>query len=233
MTSLADYPVTDKWPPRFPERLQLYSLGTPNGLKVSIFLEEAGLPYEAHKVDFARNDQLSPQFLALNPNNKIPAIIDPAGPGGEPLALFESGAILIYLAEKCGYGLPPGPAARYETIQWLMFQMGGIGPMFGQVGFFHKFAGREYEDKRPRERYVGEARRLLAVLDARLADRNWVMGDTYTIADIAIFPWVRGLVDYYAAGELVQFGEFTHVARVLAAFLARPGVQRGLVVPPG
>jgi GST-like protein len=233
MKALADYPVANKWPPRFPERLQLYSLGTPNGLKVSIFLEEAGLPYEAHKVDFARNEQLSPEFLALNPNNKIPAIIDPAGPGAEPLALFESGAILIYLAEKCGYGLPPGAAARYETIQWLMFQMGAIGPMFGQVGFFHKFAGREYEDKRPRDRYVGEARRLLAVLDARLANRSWVMGDAYTIADIAIFPWVRGLVDYYAAGELVQFGEFTQVARVLAAFLARPGVQRGLVVPQG
>jgi GSH-dependent disulfide-bond oxidoreductase len=231
MNDLSAFPVTKKWPPRHPDRLQLYTLATPNGVKVSIFLEEAGLPYEAHKVDFASNDQLSPEFIALNPNNKIPAIIDPSGPGGAPLALFESGAILLYLAEKSGFGLPAGPAARYETIQWLMFQMGGVGPMFGQVGFFHKFAGREYEDKRPRDRYVAEARRLLGVLDRRLAGRAWIMGDAYTIADIAIFPWVRGLVGFYGAGELVGFDEFAQVQRALAAFLARPAVQRGLLVP--
>jgi GSH-dependent disulfide-bond oxidoreductase len=231
MTDLSAFPVTRKWPPKHPDRIQLYTLGTPNGVKVPIYLEEAGMPYEAHKVDFATNDQLSPEFLALNPNNKIPAIIDPAGPGGEPLPLFESGAILLYLAEKSGFGLPVSPAAHYETIQWLMFQVGGIGPMFGQVGFFHKFAGREYEDKRPRDRYVAESRRLLGVLDRRLAGREWIMGDDYTIADIATFPWVRGLVGFYGAGELVGFGEFAQVQRALTAFLARPAVQRGLLVP--
>jgi GST-like protein len=231
LNDLSAFPVTKKWPPQHPDQIQLYTLGTPNGVKIPIFLEEASVPYEAHKVDFASNDQLSPEFLALNPNNKIPAIIDPAGPGGAPLALFESGAILIYLADKAGFGWPAAPAARYETIQWLMFQVGGVGPMFGQVGYFHKFAGRELEDKRPRDRYVAEARRLLGVLDRRLAGRAWIMGDDYTIADIAMFPWVRGLVGFYGAGELVGFGEFAQVQRVLAAFLSRPAVQRGLQVP--
>ncbi len=232
MGDLADFPITRKWPPRHPDRLQVYSLTTPNGVKVSIALEELGLPYEAHRVAFDRNEQLSPEFLSLNPNNKIPAIIDPHGPDGQPLALWESGAILMYLAAKTGRLLPAGDAARWETTQWLMFQMGGIGPMFGQVGFFHKFAGKDYEDKRPRDRYVAEAARLLAVLDARLAGREWVMGDTYTIADIAIFPWVRNLVGFYGAGELVDFGRFSEVRRVLEAFLARPAVQRGLAIPP-
>jgi len=231
MTGITDFPVNAKWPARHPERLQLYSLATPNGVKVSIMLEELGLPYEAHLVSFDTSDQLSPEFLALNPNNKIPAIIDPDGPGGKALPLFESGAILLYLAEKTGRLLPQDPAARFETIQWLMFQMGGIGPMFGQVGFFHKFAGREYEDKRPRDRYVAESARLLAVLDGRLAGRDWVMGDTYTVADIAIFPWVRNLVEHYGAGQLVGFDKFANVQRVLASFLARPAVQRGLKVP--
>ncbi|UGA37169.1 glutathione S-transferase N-terminal domain-containing protein [Chromobacterium haemolyticum] len=188
MSDLSAFPITRKWPAQYPDRIQLYSLTTPNGVKASIMLEETGLPYEAHLVSFDSNDQLSPEFLSLNPNNKIPAILDPAGPGGKPLALFESGAILLYLAEKSGRLLPSDPAARYETIQWLMFQMGGIGPMFGQVGFFHKFAGKDYEDKRPRDRYVNEARRLLAVLDQRLSGRQWVMGEEYGIADIAIFP---------------------------------------------
>ena len=220
-----------KWPAAQPERLQLYSLPTPNGVKVSIMLEETGLPYEPHLVDFGKNDQMSPEFLSLNPNNKIPAIVDPDGPGGKPLALFESGAILLYLADKTGKLIPSDAAARYETIQWLMFQMGGIGPMFGQLGFFHKFAGREYEDKRPRDRYVAESKRLLAVLDARLKGRDWLMGDTYTIADIATFPWVRNLIGFYEAGELVGFDEFTEVKRVLAAFVARPAVVRGLGIP--
>ncbi|WP_269530891.1 glutathione S-transferase N-terminal domain-containing protein [Chitinimonas sp. BJYL2] len=231
MASLDDFPITRKWPATYPDRLQLYSLATPNGVKVSIALEETGLPYEVHKVSFETNDQLSPEFLSLNPNNKIPAIIDPHGPGDEPLALFESGAILIYLAEKTGRLLPADPARRYETLQWLMFQMGGIGPMFGQVGFFHKFAGREYEDKRPRDRYLNESRRLLNVLNQHLAGRTWMMGDEYTIADIAIFPWVRNLVGYYGAGDLVGFADFAEVQRVLAAFVARPAVQRGLGVP--
>jgi GST-like protein len=231
MTDLSAFPITQKWPARHPERLQLYSLATPNGVKVSIMLEETGLPYEAHKVDFGSNDQLSPAFLSLNPNNKIPAILDPDGPNGQPLALFESGAILIYLAEKTGQLLPKDAAARYQTLQWLMFQMGGIGPMFGQLGFFHKFAGKDFEDKRPRDRYVAESKRLLGVLNQRLAGRPWVMGDDYTIADIAIFPWVRNLVGFYGAGDLVGFADFPHVQRALDAFLARPAVIKGLQVP--
>ena len=225
------HPITAKWPARHPERLQLYSLATPNGAKVSIALEEMQLPYEAHLVSFATNDQFSPEFLSLAPNNKIPAILDPNGPGGQPLVVFESGAILIYLAEKTGQFLPQDPAARYETLQWLMWQMGGVGPMFGQLGFFHKFAGKDYEDKRPRERYVAESRRLLGVLEQRLTGRDWVMGSHYTIADMAIFPWVRNLVEFYGAGELVGWGDFPQVQRVLAAFVARPAVQRGLHIP--
>ena len=231
MTDLASFPVTRKWPARHPERLQLYSLPTPNGVKVSIMLEETGLPYEPHRVDFDTNDQLSLEFRSLNPYGKIPAIIDPAGPGGEPLPLFESGAILVYLAEKTGQFLPRAPAARYETLQWLMFQVGGVGPMFGQVGFFHKFAGRDYEDKRPRDRYVAEARRLLRVLDRRLEARPWLMGDAYTIADMAVLPWVRNLIGFYAAGDLVGIGDFPHVTRALASFVARPAVARGLTIP--
>ena len=231
MSDLSAFPITAKWPAQHPERLQLYSLPTPNGVKVSIFLEETGLPYEVHLVSFDSNDQMSPEFLSLNPNNKIPAIIDPNGPGGKPLALFESGAILLYLAEKTGQLLPQDPAQRYEAIQWLMFQMGGIGPMFGQVGFFHKFAGKEYEDKRPRDRYINESKRLLAVLEQRLQGRQWIMGDQYTIADIAIFPWVRNLLGFYGAGELVEFERYTNVQRVLEAFVARPAVARGLNIP--
>jgi len=231
MNDLSAFPVTRKWPARHPERLQLYSLPTPNGVKVSILLEECGLPYEAHRVSFDTQDQLSPEFLALNPNNKIPAILDPDGPGGKPLALFESGAILWYLAEKTGRFLPADAAGRYEALQWLMFQMGGIGPMFGQLGFFHKFAGKDYEDKRPRDRYVSESARLLAVLDKHLEGRAWIMGSDYTVADIAVFPWVRNLVGFYGAGELVGFERFANVRRVLDAFVARPAVQRGLTIP--
>ena len=231
MTDLASFPVTRKWPARHPERLQLYSLPTPNGVKVSIMLEETGLPYEPHRVDFDTNDQLSLEFRSLNPYGKIPAIIDPAGPGGEPLPLFESGAILVYLAEKTGQFLPRAPAARYETLQWLMFQVGGVGPMFGQVGFFHKFAGRDYEDKRPRDRYVAEAQRLLGVLNGRFAGRNWLMGDAYTIADMAVLPWVRNLIGFYGAAELVGIGDFPEVTRALDAFVARPAVARGLTIP--
>ncbi|WP_397536117.1 glutathione S-transferase N-terminal domain-containing protein [Roseateles sp.] len=231
MTDLSAFPITRKWPTQHPERLQLYSLPTPNGVKVSIMLEEIGLPYEPQLVRFDQNDQLSPEFLSLNPNNKIPAILDPNGPGGKPLALFESGAILVYLAEKTGQLLPADPAARYETLQWLMFQMGGVGPMFGQLGFFHKFAGKDYEDKRPRDRYVAESRRLLGVLNQRLAGRDWIMGGEYTIADIAILPWVNNLLNHYEAGGLVGMADFAEVQRVLAAFKARPAVQRGLTIP--
>lgn len=230
MTDLSAFPITRKWPPKQPELLQLYSLPTPNGVKVSIMLEEIGLAYEVHKVSFESNDQLTPEFISLSTNNKIPAILDPNGPGGQPLALFESGAILIYLAEKTGKLLPADPAKRYQTLQWLMFQMGGIGPMFGQLGFFNKFAGKDYEDKRPRDRYVAESRRLLGVLDKRLEGRDWVM-DEYSIADIAIVPWVRNLIGFYEAGELVGFDDFANVKRVLAAFVARPAVERGLKIP--
>ncbi len=231
MTSLDKFPITQKWPAQHPDRLQLYSLPTPNGVKVSIMLEETGLPYEPHLVSFDTNDQTSPAFLSLNPNNKIPAILDPNGPGGQPLALFESGAILVYLAEKTGQFLPRDPAARYETLQWLMFQMGGVGPMFGQLGFFHKFAGKDFEDKRPRDRYVSEAKRLLAVLNQRMAGCEWIMGTDYSIADIAIWPWVRNLVGFYGAGEIVGFKDFPELARVLEAFGARPAVIKGLAIP--
>lgn len=231
MTDLSAFPITKKWPARHPDRIQLYSLPTPNGVKVSILLEETGLAYEAHRVSFDAKDQFSPEFLSLSPNNKIPAILDPNGPEGKPLGLFESGAILIYLASKAGKFLPADTAGRYETLQWVMFQMGGIGPMFGQLGFFHKFAGKDYEDKRPRDRYVEESKRLLGVLDQRLEGRDWVMGDEYTIADIAILPWVRNLVGFYGAGELVELSRFKNVARVLEAFVARPAVVRGLTIP--
>jgi GST-like protein len=231
MTDLSAFPITKKWPARHPDRIQLYSLPTPNGVKVAIMLEETGLPYEPHRVAFDANDQMSPEFLSLNPNNKIPAIIDPNGPGGKPLPLFESGAILFYLAEKTGRFLPLDPAARYQVLQWVMFQMGGIGPMFGQLGFFHKFAGKDYEDKRPRDRYVGESKSLLAVLDRQLATNEWIAGDEYTIADIATFPWVNNLIGFYGAGEIVGFDDFSNVKRALGAFRARPAVVEGLQIP--
>jgi GST-like protein len=230
MNALADFPITAKWPAKHPDRIQLYSLPTPNGIKVSAILEETGLAYEPHLVSFGTNDQMTAEFLSLNPNNKIPAIIDPNGPGGAPLGLWESGAILIYLADKSGKFLSTDPAKRYETIQWLMWQMGGVGPMFGQLGFFWKFAGKDYEDKRPLERYVNETKRLLAVLDQRLDGRDWIMGD-YSIADMAVFPWVRSLTGFYEAGDLVGFSGFPNVSRVLDAFVARPAVQKAVNIP--
>ena len=230
--TLSDFPITRKWPARHPDRIQLYSLPTPNGVKASIMLEETGLPYEVHLVDFGKNDQTSPEFLSLNPNNKIPAIIDPQGPGGKPLPLFESGAILLYLGDKSGQLVGGDDAAqRWQVVQWLMFQMGGVGPMFGQLGFFHKFAGKDYEDKRPRDRYAAESKRLLAVLDKQLEQNEWVAGSDYSVADIAILPWVNNLVGFYGAGELVGFGDFGNLERARQAFLARPAVQRGLKIP--
>ena len=231
MTDLTAFPVTRKWPAKHPEVLQLYSLPTPNGVKVSVMLEETGLAYEPHAVRFDQNDQMSPEFLSVNPNNKIPAILDPNGPGGKPLVLFESGAILVYLAEKTGRFMPQDPVGRYHTLQWLMFQMGGVGPMFGQLGFFHRFAGKEIEDKRPRDRYVAETKRLLGVLNQRLQNQAWVVSDEYTIADMAIFPWVRTLGTFYEAADLVGMADFPAVNRALAAFVARPAVIRGLNIP--
>ena len=229
MADLSAFPAARRWPAAHPELLQLYSVPTANGVKVSIMLEEIGLPYEPHRIPFGPEGTRAPEFLALNPNGKIPAIIDPDGPGGKPLALFESGAILVYLAEKAGKLLPWG-AARYETLEWVFFQMAAIGPMFAQLGFFHKFAGREFEDKRPLQRYVDESKRLLGVLETRLGDRDWIMGD-YTIADVATLGWVRNLVTFYEAGDLVEWHEFVRVQRWLDLGLERPAVQRGLTIP--
>ena len=225
-----DHPIFSRWPAQYPDRLQLFSLPTPNGVKIGIMLEETGLAYEPHRIDILAGDNHEPAYLALNPNGKIPAIYDPAGPAGRPLALFESGAILLYLADKSGRFLATDPATRYETIQWVMWQMGGVGPMFGQVGFFHKFAGKEYADKRPRDRYAAESARLLAVLEARLAGRTWVMGNDYGIADISLLGWVRNLIGFYEARELVGFDRFPRVQAWLERGLARPAVQRGLMV---
>ena len=231
MSTLDRFPVTQKWPAAYPDRLQLYSLPTPNGVKASIMLEETGIPYEVHKVDFEKNDQKSPEYLSLNENGKIPSLLDPNGPGGQPLALAETGAILIYLADKAGKFLSRDPATRIQTIQWLMFQLSGIGPMFGQVGFFNKFAGKDWEDKRPLQRYVDESTRLLGVLEQRLKGREWIMGSEYSIADITTFPWINNLIGFYAAGDLVGIQNFPETQRVLTGFLARPAVQRGLNIP--
>lgn len=232
MLDQTQFPIVKRWPAQHPERLQLYSLPTPNGVKVSIMLEEIGLAYEPHLIDIGKNETWTPEFLSLNPNGKIPSIIDPNGPDGKkPLALFESGAILLYLAEKSGKFLPQDPALRYETIQWVFFQMAAVGPMFGQVGFFHKFAGREYEDKRPLERYKNESKRLLGVLETRLEGRDWIMGQDYSIADISLLGWVRNLIGFYEARELVEFDSFPRVGQWLERGLARPAVQRGLNIP--
>jgi GST-like protein len=231
MADLSAFPIATRWPAQHPDRIQLYSTPTPNGVKVSIMLEETGLPYEPHFINIGQNETWTPEYLALNPNGKIPSIIDPDGPGGKPLPLFESGAILLYLAEKTGKFLPSDPARRYETIQWVFFQMAAVGPMFGQLGFFHKFAGREIEDKRPLERYRSESKRLVGVLETRLEGRDWIMGEDFTIADIALLGWVRNLVGFYGAGELVEFDSFKRVPAWLERGLARPAVQRGLEIP--
>jgi len=232
MSDLSAFPIATRWPAQHPDRIQLYSFPTPNGVKVSIALEELGLPYEPHAVNINKNESWTPEFLSLNPNGKIPAIIDPNGPDGKPLGLFESGAILLYLAEKTGKLIPADAAGRYETIQWVFFQMAAIGPMFGQLGFFHKFAGREIEDKRPLERYRDEAKRLLGVIDTRLEGRDWIMGSDFTIADISMLGWVRNLINFYGARDLVGFDSLERVPDWLERGLARPAVQRGLNIPP-
>jgi len=231
VSDLSGFPITERWPAKEPDKLQLYSAPTPNGVKVSIILEETGLPYEPHYVNIGDNESWTPEFLSLNPNGKIPVILDPNGPGGKPLALFESGAILIYLADKSGQLLPQDPARRYETIQWVFFQMAFLGPMFGQVGYFFKFAGREIEDKRPLARYVDESKRLLGVLERRLDGRDWMMGSEYTIADISMLGWVRNLIGFYGARSLVEFDSLKLVPAWLDRGLARPAVERGLAIP--
>ncbi len=230
MADLSRFPITSRWPAEHPDRLQLYSLNTPNGVKASIMLEEIGLAYEPHLIDIGKNETWTPEYLSLNPNGKIPAIIDPDGPGGEPLALFESGAILLYLADKTGKLIASDPRLRWETIQWVFFQMAAIGPMFGQLGYFHRFAGKAIEDKRPLDRYVAESKRLLGVLETRLQQREWLMDD-YSIADVATLGWVRNLINFYGARELVAFDGFANVAAWLERGLARPAVQRGLEIP--
>ncbi|ODU20954.1 MAG: glutathione S-transferase [Sphingomonas sp. SCN 67-18] len=231
MSDLSAFPITARWPAQHPDRIQLYSLPTPNGVKASIMLEETGLPYEPHLIDIGANETWTPDYLSLNPNGKIPAIIDPDGPGGKPFGLFESGAILLYLADKTGTLIPSRPDRRYETIQWLFFQMAAIGPMFGQVGYFHKFAGKEIADKRPLDRYVQESKRLLGVLETRLDGRQWIMDDDYSIADIATLGWVRNIIGFYEARELVDYDRLVHVPAWLERGLARPAVQRGLAIP--
>jgi GST-like protein len=231
MTDLSVFPIAKRWPASHSDRIQLYSFPTPNGVKVSIALEELGLPYEAHAVNIGKNESWTPEFLSLNPNGKIPAMIDPDGPGGKPIGLFESGAILLYLTDKTGKLIPADPVLRYETIQWVFFQNAFVGPMFGQVGYFHKFAGRAIEDKRPLERYVNESKRLLGVVEDRLAARPWIMGADYTIADISLLGWVRNLIEFYGAGELVEYDKLRHVPAWLKRGLARPAVQRGLAIP--
>ncbi|MCV6592269.1 MAG: glutathione S-transferase N-terminal domain-containing protein [Silicimonas sp.] len=228
MTDIPNHPISRRWPAENPEVLQLYSFPTPNGVKVAIALEEMGLDYEPHLVTLSDADVKSREFLSLNPNNKIPAIIDPNGPDGVSVELWESGAILIYLAEKTGKLLPEG-AAKYEVLKWLMFQMGGLGPMFGQLGFFVKFAGKEIEDPRPRERYLNEGKRLLNVLEGALEGRDWIAGD-YSIADIAIAPWLRAL-EMYGTKEILGWNDLKNVPAYLDRFLERPAVQRGLNIP--
>lgn len=230
MTALTDFPITRRWPPARPDAIQLYTLNTPNGIKTSVMLEECGLDYDAHRISISDpEDQFTPEFLSLNPNNKIPAMIDPNGPDGQPIGIFETGAILIYLGDKTGKFLPKSGAARYHTIQWLMWQMGGLGPMFGQVGYFHRYKGKEIEDPRPRTRYYNEARRILGVLDRQLAGRDWITGD-YSIADMAVGPWLRTIRVNYMAEAETGMDTFANVQAYLDRFLARPAVQRGIEV---
>ncbi len=232
MNALSSFPIAERWKPSDPGVIQLYSFPTPNGVKISITLEETGLPYEAHLVDIRSDDQKGSEFLALNPNGKIPALIDPDGPAGEPIGIFESGAIMLYLAEKTGKLIPSDPAERLECIQWLFFQMAGVGPMFGQYGHFYKFMADKLNDTYPTERYENETKRLLGVLDQRLEGRQWISGDIYSVADIATFPWVRTVRDFYEAGEAVGLDGFANVTDWLERCMERPASVKGMNIPP-
>ncbi|GGA20648.1 glutathione S-transferase [Salipiger profundus] len=230
VTDLSQFPITARWPAAHPDRIQLYSYPTPNGVKAAIALEEMALPYEAHTVPLGDEYVKSAAFTSLNPNGKIPAIIDPDGPDGTPFGLFESGAILLYLAEKSGRFLGETARERHEIQQWLMFQMGGTGPMFGQLGFFYKLGGAEIEDPRPRNRYINEARRLLGVVETALDGRDWIAG-SYSVADMALAPWLRAL-DFYGAREVTGWHDHPNCVAYLERFLERPAVRTGLEIPP-
>ena len=229
MADLSAYPITRAYPPARHDAIQLYSFPTPNGVKASLALEEMGLDYEAHLVKL--NETETPEFLSLNPNNKIPAIIDPNGPHGEAMALWESGAILLYLADKSGKLIPSDPVKRQHCIQWMFFQGGHVGPMFGQFGYFHKFAGREIEDSRPKERYRGEAVRALNVVEGQLGEGGYLLGEDYTIADIMIWPWIRGAKVFYDAEQELEMARFPKTMAWAERCEARPASAKGLNTP--
>lgn len=222
--------IEAQWPPTHPDRIQLYTLPTPNGVKASIALEEMGLDYDAHRIDIMAGDQFTDAFKAINPNSKIPALVDPNGYDGRRVTMMESGAILLYLAEKTDQFIPSDPMEKNECLQWLFFQVGGIGPMFGQFGHFYRFAKDTCKDPYPTERYKNETRRLLAVLEERLAGRDFIMGSDYTIADMAIFPWVRVLSGFYEAGDFLNVAEFKRIIDWVARCEARPATAKGLTV---
>lgn len=211
------------------KKIQLYSLATPNGQKVSIALEEMGLDYDAHKIDIMEGDQFKPEFIKINPNSKIPAIVDPNGPGGE-ISIMESGAILVYLGEKTGKFYPEDPRKRNETLQWLFFQMASVGPMFGQFGHFYKYAKDKCDHPYPKERYTKEAIRLLGVIDKKLHETSYIAGEEITIADFAIFPWILCLDKFYEAGDHLGLESFINVNKWVAKINERPKVKTGLDV---
>ncbi|BBN19417.1 glutathione S-transferase [Marchantia polymorpha subsp. ruderalis] len=213
-------------------KIELYSLATPNGMKVSVALEEMGLEYNAHTIDIMKGDQFTPEFIAVNPNSKIPAITDPNGPDGKPINVFESGAILLYLGEKTGKFLPADPRLKYETIQWVFFQMGGVGPMFGQFGHFYKYAKDKCDHPYPLQRYSTEVKRILGVLEKRLEGTDFLVGNEYTIADMASFPWVHCLDFGYHAAEYLGVSNFPNVVAWKERCMARPATAKGLTVCP-
>jgi GST-like protein len=230
MPELSSFPITERWPASDPHLLQLYAAPTPNGVKISIMLEEIGLPYEPHFIDIGIGEAKDPAFVSLNPNGRIPAIIDPMGPSNKPIGLWESGAILVYLADKTGQLLPSDPGKRYEVLSWVLFQASGLGPTFGQLGYFLRRGDSDGDHKHSQRRFADEAKRLLRILDVQLAGRDWI-ADDYSIADIATLGWVNGIINRYDAGELLRFEEYANVQGWLDRGLMRPAVQRGLNIP--
>ena len=214
------------------KKIQLYSLATPNGQKVSIALEEMGLEYDSHTIDITKGEQFTPEFMAINPNSKIPSIVDPTGNNGEAFPVMESGAILVYLADKTGLFLSKEPVQRSKTLQWLFFQMGGIGPMFGQFGHFFKYAKDTCEHPYPKERYTNEAKRLLTVLEKQLENNSYISGEEITIADFSIVPWVICLDVHYKGAEQLELSQFTNVNKWVDKVSKREAFQRGMTVCP-